>query len=72
VPPTTGVVEAVDRETCVLTTGADALVTIAVHLAALGHDFVVLEPPGMVRELGRLADRLGAAYRESRERSRTG
>ncbi|MCA2217589.1 helix-turn-helix transcriptional regulator [Jidongwangia harbinensis] len=64
-PPGTGVVEAVDRHSCLLVTGADRLAPIAVHLAALGHDFTVLEPAELVDELGTLAARLAAAHRAS-------
>jgi predicted DNA-binding transcriptional regulator YafY len=65
VPPTTGLIEAVDQDSCLLTTGADSLTLMAMHLALLGHDVTVLEPAELVEELGRLADRLGRAYRAS-------
>jgi predicted DNA-binding transcriptional regulator YafY len=65
VPPTSGVVEAVDASTSLLVTGADSLGLIAMHLALLGHDFAVLEPPELVAEVGRLAHRLAGAYRSS-------
>jgi len=65
VPPTTGIIEAADQESCLLTTGADSLTLLAMHLAMLGHDFTVLEPAELVEELGVLADRLGSAYRAS-------
>jgi predicted DNA-binding transcriptional regulator YafY len=64
-PPTTGIVEAVDQHSCLLVTGADSLAPIAVHLAALGHDFTVLEPAELVDALGTLAARLDAAHRAS-------
>jgi predicted DNA-binding transcriptional regulator YafY len=65
VPPTTGVIEAVDEQSCLLITGADSLTLMALHLALLGHDFTVLEPVELTEELGRLADRLGTAYAAS-------
>ena len=65
VPPGTGVVEAVDRSNCLLITGADSLTQVAIHLAALGHDFTVLEPPELIAELHTLAARLTAAHRRS-------
>lgn len=66
IPPTTGVLEAVDEASCLLVTGADSLTLMAMHLALLGHDFAVLEPAELVDELGALADRLGGAFRASR------
>jgi predicted DNA-binding transcriptional regulator YafY len=65
VPPTAGVIEAVDRERCILTTGADSLTYLALHLALLGHDFTVLEPPQLVDELSVLAGRLHRAHLSS-------
>ncbi|WP_174186262.1 helix-turn-helix transcriptional regulator [Nocardia barduliensis] len=54
--PAVGVVEAVDANTCVLYTGADALETIAIYLSMLMMDFRVNGPPELVahiRALGR-------------------
>ncbi|RGC67835.1 hypothetical protein C5N14_16635 [Micromonospora sp. MW-13] len=61
-PPTTGIVETVDERNCLLTTGADSVTLIAVHLALLGHDFTALEPAELVKELKLLADRLHRAH----------
>src|SRR5690606_14995825 len=61
VPPTVGIVEALDERACLLTLGANSLDVIAVHLAALGVDFVVLEPPELAAHLRTLADRLARA-----------
>ncbi len=58
IPATVGVVEAIDDSSCLLTTGANTLTYLAVHLAALGPDFTVLEPPELVDELKTLAGRL--------------
>jgi predicted DNA-binding transcriptional regulator YafY len=66
VTPTSGIVEAVDQQSCLLITGGDSLTPIAIHLATLGHQFTVLEPAELVDELGMLADRLTTAYRASR------
>lgn len=53
--PTVGVVEAVDRETSVLVTGADSLETVAAYIGMLGMDFTV-DSPGELRDhLRRLA-----------------
>lgn len=67
-PPTTGVLETVDPSSCLLTTGADSVTLIALHLAMLGHDFTVLEPPELVEELAVLADRLHRAHGRIRSR----
>ena len=61
VPPTVGIIEAVDTGTCLLTTGADALESIAIHLAWLGADFTVLEPPELTEHVRALAGRLQRA-----------
>ncbi|AVT37676.1 YafY family protein [Plantactinospora sp. BB1] len=61
VPPTAGLVEAVDQQSCLLRTGADSLGFLALHLALLGPEFTVLEPAELADELGRLAGRLDRA-----------
>ncbi len=68
VSPTSGIVEAMDAQTSLLTTGADSLGLIAMHLALLGHHFAVLEPPDLIEEIGRLARRLAKAHGASSER----
>ncbi|WP_433731884.1 helix-turn-helix transcriptional regulator [Nocardia sp. CA-129566] len=55
--PAVGVVEAVDADTCVLLTGADALETIAIYLSMLMMDFRVDGPPELVAHLRTLARR---------------
>lgn len=55
--PAVGVVTAVDRETCVLETGADTIDSLAVHLGLLGYDFEVADPPELVAYLRELAAR---------------
>ena len=53
--PSVGAVEAVDGHSCVLSTGADSLTTIAVSIGMLGLDFRVEDPPELaarIRELG--------------------
>ncbi|WP_063046590.1 helix-turn-helix transcriptional regulator [Nocardia pseudovaccinii] len=61
--PAVGVVEAVDADTCILLTGADALETIAIYLSMLMMDFRVDGPPELVAHLRTLARR----YTESVE-----
>jgi predicted DNA-binding transcriptional regulator YafY len=65
VPPAAGLLEAVDERTCLLSTGAPSLEILAAHLALIGVDFEVNEPPELVNEIGRLAERLGRAMRQS-------
>ncbi|MEV0225801.1 YafY family protein [Streptomyces sp. NPDC050704] len=55
--PAVGTVEALDADTCVLTTGADTLQTLAAYLGMLDFDFDVTEPVELVDHLRRLADR---------------
>ncbi|MFD4764068.1 WYL domain-containing protein [Streptomyces sp. NPDC058439] len=57
--PAVGTVEAVDADSCVLTTGADTLQTLAVCLGMLDFDFDfdVTEPEELVTHLRRLAGR---------------
>jgi predicted DNA-binding transcriptional regulator YafY len=59
VPPTAGVIEVVDARTCLLSTGADTLDVLAVHLALVGADFEVLEPPELAEHVRAMAERLG-------------
>jgi predicted DNA-binding transcriptional regulator YafY len=65
VTPASGIVEALDAASCLLIIGADSLGAMAMHLALLGPDFVVLEPPSLVAEVGRLAARLTKAHHAS-------
>lgn len=55
--PAVGVVEAIDADTCILLTGADALETIAIYLSMLMMDFRVDGPPELVAHLRTLARR---------------
>ncbi|MFF3957361.1 WYL domain-containing protein [Streptomyces sp. NPDC001890] len=61
--PGVGIVEALDADTCVLTTGADTVQTLAVHLGTLDFDFDVTEPPELVDRLRRLAERYARSTR---------
>jgi hypothetical protein len=53
--------EATGTDTCLLTTGSDSLAAIAIHLAWLGADFSVLEPPELAEHVRALAGRLHRA-----------
>lgn len=61
VPPSAGVLEAIDDHSCMLNTGSHSLEGITIHLSLLGVDFQVHEPPELIEYLRRLADRLGRA-----------
>lgn len=63
---TVGVVESVDKNTCVLVTGADSFEIIAVYIGMLGLDFHVTEPPALVQHLDELGDRYTRAIRGAR------
>ncbi|WP_330228639.1 WYL domain-containing protein [Nocardia sp. NBC_00508] len=63
--PAVGVVEAVDADTCVLYTGADALETIAIYLSMLMMDFRVDGPPELVAHLRTLARRYADAIADA-------
>lgn len=60
-PPTVGVLKAAGQDSCLLTTGSDSLDAIAFHLAMLGTDFTVLEPPELIELVRVLAGRLHRA-----------
>jgi len=58
VPPTVATIEPIAGGGCELSTGADSLESIAVHVAALGFNFAVVEPPEMVDLVQALGKRL--------------
>ncbi len=67
VPLQHGTITALDDERCVLELGADWLPGVAVHIANIGVDFEVLEPPELRDEVARLAERfLSAAQRSTK------
>jgi predicted DNA-binding transcriptional regulator YafY len=59
VSPTAGILEPVDENSCRLITGAHSWYVLAMHLASVGVDFTVEEPPEFLNYLRRLHDRLG-------------
>jgi predicted DNA-binding transcriptional regulator YafY len=61
IPPSAGVLEAVDEYSCMLDTGSHSLEGITIHLSLLGVDFQVHEPPELIDYIRRLADRLRQA-----------
>ena len=61
IPPTVGVIEAVDPQTCLLRTGSNSLDEIAVHVALFGFRFRVHQPPELIAHLRSLTARLADA-----------
>jgi predicted DNA-binding transcriptional regulator YafY len=62
---TSGVVTEVGQDRCLLATGSDSLGALTYHLASLGADFTVLEPPELIDFVGAAAGRLARAERLS-------
>jgi len=69
---TSGVVTDAGEKGCLLTTGSDSLGALTFHLAALGADFTVLEPPELISFIAATADRLGRVAALSAETSPAG
>jgi predicted DNA-binding transcriptional regulator YafY len=67
VPPGIGTLAAIDDQTCELRTGASSLDALSVHLALIGFEFKVHEPPELVDRVRWLAQRFSRAvgYSES-------
>jgi predicted DNA-binding transcriptional regulator YafY len=61
VPPTTGVVEPQSDGSCLLTLGSNSLDALAFHLANLGYDLTVLDPPELIAHFRALATRFSRA-----------
>jgi predicted DNA-binding transcriptional regulator YafY len=61
VSPTSGVVDAIDEDTCTLHAGANSLDSMAIHVALIGFDFEVHEPPELVARVREIAHRLARA-----------
>jgi hypothetical protein len=58
-----GTLERIDDQTCLLHTGSDWLRGLAVHVAEIGVDFEVLDPPEFVERVRQLAGRFARAAR---------
>jgi predicted DNA-binding transcriptional regulator YafY len=65
VPYSTGVLEALDDERCLLSTGAEWLDGLAVYIAVIGVEFEIVSPPELVGRVDALAQRFAAAVRRS-------
>ncbi len=61
IPPTVGVIEAIDEAHCLLRTGSNSLDEIAVYTGLFGFGFHVHEPPELIDHLRALADRVTSA-----------
>ncbi|MGY0498962.1 helix-turn-helix transcriptional regulator [Nocardia sp. FBN12] len=61
IPPTVGVIEAIDDGHCLLHTGSNSLDEIAVYTGLFGFGFQVHEPPELIDHLRALAERVTAA-----------
>lgn len=71
VPPLAGFVSERSARRCVLESGAHSLDALAIHVAALGVDFQVIEPPELVQRIRALAERLTRAADRSMPRGAT-
>jgi predicted DNA-binding transcriptional regulator YafY len=61
VPPGVGTLAALDDDTCELRTGASSLDMLSVHLALIGFEFKVHEPPELIESIRWLAQRFTRA-----------
>jgi predicted DNA-binding transcriptional regulator YafY len=61
VPPSAGVLEAINDNSCLLHTGSHSLDSLAIHLLWLGVEFRVHEPPELLAHLLKLAERMQKA-----------
>jgi predicted DNA-binding transcriptional regulator YafY len=59
--PTSAALEAIDEHSCLMTTGAERLDVLAIHLGVMGFDFDVLEPPELREHLRAMGARLTRA-----------
>jgi predicted DNA-binding transcriptional regulator YafY len=60
-PPSMGLLEPIDGRTCFYETGASSYEAVAMHLSLVGADFEIVEPPELVKEVRRLAERYSRA-----------
>jgi len=66
VSPLSAQVQALDAQRCVLEAGGNQLPMLVLHIAQLGFDFEVLEPPELVEHVRSLRERLARAEKASR------
>ena len=68
VSPSSGVLTELSPERCLLETGGSRLDTVAVHIAMLGVEFEVLEPPELVDAAERVLATLQRSVARSKKR----
>jgi predicted DNA-binding transcriptional regulator YafY len=61
IPAAVGMLEAIDESTCTLRTGGFSLDTLSVHLALIGFEFEIHEPPELLDRVRLLAARFTRA-----------
>jgi predicted DNA-binding transcriptional regulator YafY len=61
----TGLLEAIDEHSCMLTVAGDSLGVITVFLSMIDADFDVIEPPELVEHVAKLAGRYHRAAHPS-------
>ncbi|MFJ6751194.1 MULTISPECIES: helix-turn-helix transcriptional regulator [unclassified Streptomyces] len=61
ISPSAGVLEAVDAESCLLTSGAHSLDVMVMHLVLTGFDFEIREPQELTGRVREIRDRLSRA-----------
>jgi predicted DNA-binding transcriptional regulator YafY len=57
IPPTAAIIEAIDRKTCFMHTGANSLDMVAIGLTMIGFDFEIEEPEELRAHVRLLAER---------------
>lgn len=65
IPATVGRLSEADAGCCQLDTGGNDLALLALHVAACGIEFQVLEPPALIDEVKAMSERLDRAHRAS-------
>ena len=61
IPPSAGVLESIDENSCRLQSGSYSVEGIAMHLAWLGVDFKVHEPPELIEHIRKVVTRFNAS-----------
>ena len=63
IPPNVAVIEPIDSRTCLLASGGSSLEWMAIHLALIGCEFEVREPPELIERVRALAGQFACAVR---------
>lgn len=56
-PPGVGMIEAIDERNCYFEVGAPTFESLAMHLVFLGFDFEITQPPELLEQVRKLAER---------------